>query len=328
MSRGRIAVAALVLVGLVVALVWWLRPDDERETATVTRGSIDVTIETVGVIQLADDTPIRTYVSGEVVAIGASDGDRVEAGDILVLLDDEDLARGVRDAEEALEAAEFALQFIELRLENEPDNPALQQEAIGALQRVTTAERALEEARERRRAGAILSPQRGTVIDIMVSPGDRLNANQPVALVRGDDGLLLVADVDELDLPNVRPGTLASFRLDAAPATEIKGIVIRTAPQAVQRGGATLFPTDIAFVADPDLDIRPGMNASVTIQTDLREDVLLVPERAIRTVGERAFVIVREDGEEREVEVQLGYRSAGMAEVVSGLQEGQTVVLR
>ena len=328
MSRGRIGLALVVLLGLAALLVWWLRPEDERETATVQRGSIDVTIETVGVIELADNTPLRTQVNGEVVALGARKGDRVGAGDILVLLDDEDLWEAVRDAEEALEAAEFALQFVELRLAAEPDSLAIQQEAIAALQRVTTSQRALDEAITRRRAGAITSPVRGTVIDIMVSPGDRVTANQPVAVVRGEDGLILVADVDELDLPNVAPGTRATFRLDAAPAEELQGIVIRTAPRAVQRGGATLFPTDIAFVADPDLDIRPGMNAEVTIQTELRENVLLIPERAIRTVGERAYVTVLEDGEEREVEVNLGYRSAGMAEVVSGLSEGQTVVLR
>ena len=117
-------------------------------------------------------------------------------------------------------------------------------------------------------------------------------------------------------------------RLDSFPATEIEGSVIRTSPQAVQRGGATLFPADVRITVPDDLDIRPGMNADVTIVTDLRENVLLVPERALRTVGRRAFVEVERDGEFNEVEVILGYRSGGVAEVVSGLEEGDRVRLR
>ncbi|MEZ4572185.1 MAG: hypothetical protein R2849_18065 [Thermomicrobiales bacterium] len=56
---------------------------------------------------------------------------------------------------------------------------------------------------------------------------------------------------------------------------------------------------------------------------------MLVPERALRTVGQRAFALVeRRDGEVEEVEVILGYRSDGMAEVVDGLEEGDRVRLR
>jgi multidrug efflux pump subunit AcrA (membrane-fusion protein) len=139
--------------------------------------------------------------------------------------------------------------------------------------------------------------------------------------------LELLADIDELDLPNVGPGAEARFRLDAYPATEITGVVMTTSPVAREQGGATVFTATISYGASEDLDLRPGMNASVTIVTAERDNVLLIPERALTTVGERSFVSVVADGEVTEREVVLGYRANGQVEVVEGLDEGERVVL-
>jgi macrolide-specific efflux system membrane fusion protein len=62
--------------------------------------------------------------------------------------------------------------------------------------------------------------------------------------------------------------------------------------------------------------------------TELRENVLLIPERALRTVGQRAFVLVERSGDVEEVEVILGYRTGGLAEIVEGLEDGERVRLR
>jgi multidrug efflux pump subunit AcrA (membrane-fusion protein) len=69
------------------------------------------------------------------------------------------------------------------------------------------------------------------------------------------------------------------------------------------------------------------MNADVTITTASRDNVLLIPERALKTVGDRSYVTVRTRGGEDEREVTLGYRSNGQVEVVDGLAEGDVVVL-
>lgn len=328
MSRLRVVATIVILAGGALAVWLYLQGESSPETAIVERGSIDVSIDTVGSIELRESYPLRTEVGGTVVALGAEIGDQVAEGDILVLLDDEELDGLVEDAETALEAAEFDLQFAELRLEDNEDSIDLQQDVIIASERVEIARRALDDAIEARSHGAILADRDGIVLDFFVGRGDRVGAHQPVAQIYATDDLILVADIDELDLPNVQAGATVRFRLDSYPATEVEGTVTGTAPQAEQRGGATLFPADVEFDAPMDLDIRPGMNADVTVVTDLREDVLLIPEQALRTVGNRAFVMVERGGGVEEVEVILGYRSGGVAEVVDGLEEGERVRLR
>lgn len=328
MSRLRVGIAVIVVIVLATLGYLYFRSDSSPETATVERGSIDVTIDTVGTIQLRESYPIRTAVGGTIDALGAKVGDEVASGDIIVLLDQDELNELVEDAGQLLEGAEFQLQFAEQRLEEDEDSLELQLSVVEAQERVELARESLDEALEARSNGAILAENPGIVLEFFVEPGDRVGAQQPVAQLQSPGSLILVADIDELDLPNVQPGANVRFRLDAYPATEVEGTIVNTAPLAVQRGGATLFPAEVAFSAPADLDVRPGMNADVTVVTDLREDVLLVPERALTTVGQRAFVMVERDGGFEEVEVILGYRSAGMAEIVEGLEEGDRVQLR
>ena len=93
------------------------------------------------------------------------------------------------------------------------------------------------------------------------------------------------------------------------------------------RRGATVFATTIDFEPPSDLDIRPGMNADITIVTASRENVLLIPERALKTVGDRSFVTVRTRQGAEDREVILGYRSHGEVEVVDGLTEGDVIII-
>jgi len=329
MSRSRLLIA-LVVVGALAATGFWLFAgrDEERRTAVVERGSLDVTIQTVGTLQATGATTVRSVQGGLVDTLGAEPGDIVSAGDIVVLLDIEPFDRAVQIAERELEQAEFALQSAEQQASDDSGNAEIALDVLGAAERVERATVAVSDAVEARRNAAVVSPRAGTVIEILVREGDAIGANQPVARIASLADLSVIADVDELDLPNVNPGAEARFRLDAFPATELTGTVVSTAPQARQQGGATVFATEITFEPPDDLDIRPGMNADVTIVTAAREDVLLIPESALRTVGDRSFVVVETTDSTEEREVELGYRGSGRVEVVSGLTDGERIVLR
>jgi RND family efflux transporter MFP subunit len=329
MSRSWLLAAVAAVTIVVAAGIWYVsQRGDEQTTAVVERGAIDVTIQTVGTLQATGAATIRASEAGSIEEMGAETGDIVDAGDILVLLDIEPFDRAVQNADRELEQAEFALQAAELQAAVDNPTSELRLEVLSAAARVERAQTALSEATEARRAAVITSPRAGTVVEVLVRVGDVISANQPVARIATPDDLTVVADVDELDLPNVVPGAEARFRLDAFPASEVTGQVVSTAPQARQQGGATVFTTEITFNPPDGLDIRPGMNVDVTIVTAAREDVLLIPEAALRTVGDRSFVVVESGGDGEEREVELGYRGGGKVEIVAGLTEGERVVLR
>lgn len=324
----RIAAAALAALLVVAVTIWWLAlRGEETETVTVTRGSIDVTIQTIGRVESTGSTIVRTAVSGPVEVLAVEPGDQVVEGDVLVQLDTEPLDRAVSAAERQLESAEFELQLAQREADAAPDDEDRSLAVIRALQQVEDAELALADAEQALRDASILAPRAGTILETTVREGDLVNRSQPVVTMFSREDLQVIANVDELDLVNVQTNAEAVLRLDAFPDREIPGQVEATAPLAREQGGATVFATTISMEIPDDVDIRPGMNADVTIVTEARDGVLLIPQSAIRTVGNRTFVQVIVNGEQEEREVDLGYRSSGQAEVVSGLEEGDELVI-
>ena len=82
----------------------------------------------------------------------------------------------------------------------------------------------------------VVAPATGTVIDLPIKVGDSVSQSQPLARIAAPKDMQLVADVDELDLPNVVIGATVTFRLDAYPERELQGVVRTTAPQARVQG--------------------------------------------------------------------------------------------
>ncbi len=324
--RAAIVVALAAAVIALAVIVASVTGSGGPETAVVRRGRLEVTIETTGHLTPRDPLVVHSPASAQAKLVAVSVGDVVQAGDVLVQLDPKPFQDAIDKAEDALRSAETALNLAE---QQGGSNPSPQQLAdrLAAEQRVRDARQARDAARQALANSLILSPESGTVIDLKVADGAPVASGAPIAEVADLSKLDLVVNLDEIDLPHVVVGAHASFTLDAYPGQEIEGTIARIAPSADTTGGTTTFPATVRFTPPPDIALRPGMNADVSIQTAARENVLLVPERALRTVGRRTFVTVQVDGRQEEREIQTGLRSGGMVEVVSGLAEGERVVL-
>lgn len=329
MSRARWLIVVAVLLALALGGWLWLQGrGDEQQTARVTEGSLDVTIQTTGVLYAANPALVRSPSGALIDVLGVRVGDVVAQGDIIAILAQEPFDDAVRDATRGLERAEFALQLAESRLANDSGNADLRLAAVSASEDVTRARRSVDDAEQARRDSVVLSPIDGVVVELNVRAGDGVGAQQQIARVVAPQELELRASVDELDMPNVAPGAAVRFRPDAFPASEIEGVVSRIAPQGRNQNGATVFDVTITFTTPDDVPLRPETNAEVTITTASRDQVLLIPERALRTVGDRVFVDVVREGDTVEQEISVGYRGNGQVEVVNGLSLGDEVVLR
>ncbi|MFQ3678936.1 MAG: efflux RND transporter periplasmic adaptor subunit [Pseudanabaenaceae cyanobacterium] len=211
-----------------------------------------------------------------------------------------------------------------------------QQQSVAAGQRRIEAQRALvAQARERLSFTELRSPTAGVVMARMVDVGDLLPPGGAVVQI-GDFGQIrAIAEVSELAAGSLSVGQGATVTFDALPGRVYSGEIARIAPSA--RVDSRLVPIEVRL-RDSD-GLRGGMLGQVRFASPAAE-TLVIPQTALRVGGDRPvkagktgkiFVAVAEKpGQLRAVarEVVLGARRDGFVAVVSGLSEGETVVVR
>ncbi len=175
------------------------------------------------------------------------------------------------------------------------------------------------------------SPITGIVTKIERRRGEVVAPGTVVAEVFADGAYELVAYIPEADVASVALGDTAQVTFDAFERTDIfRAKVVRIALSETVREGVPTYKTTLVITDMPERGaaIRAGMTADIAIEAELRSDVLFVPSRSVLREGERSYVRVFHDGLIEERDVEPGLRgSEGTTEVVSGLTEGEEVVL-
>lgn len=316
--------AAILVVAILVA-IFVLGPETQGETVEVTRGDIDVTIESVGTVGMRDGVQLTSPATTEVDLVTVIPGDEVGEGDVLMQLDRQPFDRAIESAEESLERAEVNLSILD---SGEQATSAEEiAERIEAQQQVEQAKESLSEAEAALSQSLVLAPFDGTVIYVAASEGDPVPQGSELIQLAELQEFELVVNIDEVDLPLISAGAETRILLEAFPDRMIESEIHSIARRAEIVGGTTVFPATVRFQGEDDLLILPGMNADVEITAEVRRDVLLLPEGSFQTVGRRAFVDVLVDGDVEQREIRTGVRSGGMVEIASGLEEGDQVVL-
>ncbi len=132
--------------------------------------------------------------------------------------------------------------------------------------------------------------------------------------------------IDEIDVPKVKLGQEAVITLDALPDKEVKGRVTFISPASTVQTGVVFYETTIAL-ENPDEELKDGMSASAEIVIEQHDDVLLIPNRAIQGSLEKPWVQVVTNGQIEERQISMGLNDGMYTEVLSGLEEGEEVVL-
>jgi HlyD family secretion protein len=173
------------------------------------------------------------------------------------------------------------------------------------------------------------APFDGVVLAINVKEGE-LTGGQPVVELADLHTLRVTADIDEIDVGRVAPGQPVTVTLDAYPGERLPGAVERLALGATQKQGSTIYEATIVFTPTATVQPRAGMAANVKVTAQRKDHVLLVPNRALETIGSSQFVTVQEGNTGRKVKVETGLANAQDTEIIDDgtLREGQTVVVR
>jgi HlyD family secretion protein len=194
---------------------------------------------------------------------------------------------------------------------------------------VASGETNLAAAELRLRQSQIISPIDGIVANVRVNPGEQVSPGAPVITVVNESAFHLDVNVDEIDIDLISVGQLVIISLDALPETPVTGAVADIAPTAAAAGGVVTYLVTVNIDA-LDLPLRAGMTANASIIVERVDNVLVAPNWAIRLNREtgQAFVnVMRDDGTVAEAAVITGLRNEQFSEVLSGLSEGDRVVV-
>jgi len=231
--------------------------------------------------------------------------------------------KSVSSAEDALENAEETLE--EMLAGADPLEVALKQSQLDSAR--VTLDNALEQLESAREGYPIVAPFDGVVADINVAPGDEVNANTVVIELVDSSAFEMSASVDEIDVAQLRLGQGATVTLDAISDTELSGNVSSLSAFAQSQSGVVSYPITISLDVPEGIQLLEGMSATATIEIELASDALLVPSSAITGTGDRSIVMVMVDGQPQPRMVTLGATDGVQTEVVTGLGEGDEVIV-
>jgi HlyD family secretion protein len=192
---------------------------------------------------------------------------------------------------------------------------------------IRLAEMDLLEAQSDLAKSTLTAPFDGTVIDIASEEGEYVGSFTPLVWLADLNQLHIEAHIDEIDVGQVAPGQLVTITLDAFPGQPLRGYIETIAPSVDVERGSAFYLTTIGFSNIPTLSLRLGMAANLTIVTVEKDRALLVPRQAVERVGSGNYVTVLRGRNQERVRVTLGIADSLHYEVLSGLDEGDRVLL-
>jgi len=195
------------------------------------------------------------------------------------------------------------------------------------------AEGALGNAKEELMKTEILAPFDGTVVDIGVKENDQLSsfdyASTTAVHLVDTKTVKMEGVVDEIDIYQVEVGQEAIVTVDALPDEEFSGKITFISPFGTEETGVVEFAVTISL-EPAEVELRGGLTATADIIVEKHENVLLIPNRAVKGLVGDYWVEVVIDEATEEVEkrqVVLGAQDAKFTEVISGLEEGEKVMV-
>lgn len=354
--RSRIALCLLVIVIAGGGYYFFGRekvdPASQVISSPVKRGDVEVSVLATGKVEAAKTVDVGAQASGQIQRLLVKLGDRVKKGDLLAEIDPSVSQNDFDEAQMSIEGLEAQKMIKQLALDDAQKELARQKtmmegdatprkELESAANAVKMREAEIKQlAAQLRQAHIklataktnlgftrILAPMDGIVASIAVKEGQTVNAIQsaPTILTLADmDSMKIQAQVAEADVVRLKIGTPLYFSVLGAPETRINATVagVEPTPQTINNA---IFYNAHFFVPNLKGLLRLQMTAQVTFILAEARNVLTIPVGAIN--GKNQVKVIDAQGQISERKVELGLRGNIVAEVKSGLKEGEKVVI-
>jgi RND family efflux transporter MFP subunit len=353
-----------IFVSLIAAAVYWFQYSPVHVSKfEVVSGDIAAEVMGTGTLEARTKAILSPKISGRLIEVSADQGDKVEAGRVIMRLDDIELKQQVEMAKVSIAAAKAALnrfeadktqtaailtlaendhaRIVTLSKSNAATVSDLEKSAeqldvaragisrseaamAEALQQVLVAESTLVYHEARLADTIVAAPFRGLIVQRFRDPGAIAVPGSPVLSLISTDELWITAWVDETEMSRIAVGQPARVVFRSEPEAEFRGEVARLGREADRE--TREFTVDVKVLELPK-NWAVGQRAEVYIQTASKTKTALLPVTAVVWRDGVSGVFVARDQQAEWTSVKLGLTNRQQVEVIEGLTVGDTVLL-
>ncbi len=336
-------------------------------TETVRKGNIEKAVLANGMLQASKLVNVGAQVSGQIQSLAVSLGDEIKQGDLIVQIDSLTQQNSLKEAQASLNSlnAQYKAKQAEIKqanyeyvrqkgmlaakassradYESAEASLAIYKAELAQLDaEIEKAKITVDSAKVDLGYTTINAPMDGTVVYTSVEEGQTVNANQTTPTIielAKLDTMTVKAEISEADVIFVHPGQTAVFTILGQPNQQYEGTLRAIEPGPTIMDGddsdLTISDSDAIYynavfdVDNPQGVLRIGMTAQVSIVLEESQDTLVIPAQVLQKAGgKNAYTVpVLENGQVVHKPVKVGINNKVNVEILSGLQEGDQVVL-
>ena len=337
MPSRPVLIALVVAFILLVGFAWmawqrmagqrqgWSFPPPAVESVVAKVQPVKVEVSAIGTLEADQSIVVTPEISGIVTTIDFQDGQRLEQGDLIVTLNDEDLKARVQEAEAQLTLSQANFDRARKLVSRGSGTQRAKDEALNALK---SAEAQLALAKAALDKGTIKAAFSGIVGLRQVSLGQYVTPGQPIATLADVDNLRIDFRVSEIYLTEIQKGQTVDITFDALPGETFRGTVSAIDPVIDVDGRAIKVR---AVIDNKEGRLRPGLFGRVNIVTQTRNSIVIPEQAVVSTAGAdatgvKAVFIVDKEGKAHMRPVELGERQPGTVEIRKGVEAGERVI--
>ncbi|MDD3034344.1 MAG: efflux RND transporter periplasmic adaptor subunit [Bacteroidales bacterium] len=364
MKKNLIIITSALFTVVIMVFIFF-RPEEKftagYESSAVFRGKIENTVTATGTIEPIIQVEVGTQVSGIIDHIYVDFNSKVKKGTVLAVLDRTNLESELKSSEATLKSAETEYEYqkknyerskalFDKKLISDTEYESSKYSYDKANSAFIKATSDIKKVRQNLAYATIYSPIDGVVLDRAVDEGQTVAASfsTPTLFTIANDltQMQVIADVDEADIGEVLEGQSVSFTVDAFPDDTFNGKVTQVRLQPTTTSNVVTYEV-VVNAPNPDYKLKPGLTANITITTEEKDNILLVPSKALRFTPEtgetksetkidtvkqapesatKTLWVKKPDGNISPVKVSAGVSDGIYTEVSGEIREGDLVV--
>ena len=334
-------------------------------TEPVKRTTIDKNVFATGSVRASQRTEVGAQVSGKIISLNVKLGQAVKKGDLIAEIDASNQSNSLSTAEASLASYQAKLKSAQVALEVAQSNYArlskLYKSDSASLSdletakntlasakatvdevksQIQTAQISVNDAKTNLNYTQIISPMDGVIVSVPVSVGQTVNSNQTsptIVQVADLSKMLIKLEISEGDIAQVQEGQKIRFTTLAEPNRAYQSKIDTVDPALTtltdnnytEESGNTeaIYYYANALVDNADNRLRIGMTVQGQVNIAKRENVLVVPTSTLKKKGDKTTIQVLNNNQVEEKEIQTGLSDSQYTEVISGINEGEQIVV-